>query len=807
MQTLWQDLRYGARMLMKRPGFTLIAVVTLALGIGANTAIFSVVNGVLLRPLPYKEPDRLVMVWGSVRPRGLKRAWISPPNFFDFREQNQAFEKVSALLEWGPTLTEAGEPERLTGAQVSHDFFSVLGIEPILGRAFLAPEDRPNVERVVVLGAGLWQRRFGADPGVIGKKLTLDGNLYTVVGVMPAGFNFPDQAELWKPLRIGPTTVGRGSAMLRLIARLKPGVTLEQADADMNTVAGRLEKAYPEANTGRGVALVPLHEQVVGEVRQALLVLLGAVGQVLLIACANVANLLLARAKSREKEIAIRTALGARRGQIIRQLLTESLLLAIAGGGFGLLLAVNGADLLKSISPANIPRLENVAIDQRVLGFTLVSAVLTGVIFGIIPALQSSRPNLNQVLKEGSKGGAGGTSRGRVRSLLVVTEIALALMLMIGAGLLTKSFSRLLQVNPGYNSAQVMTAGISLPGRRYQTDQQVDAFYKQLLERLESVPGVQSAAIAVSRPLEPMDNFFGSLNFVGRPEPPSGEHLRVRMNTISPDYFRTLGTTLVKGRFFSERDDEAAPAVAIVNATFVRRYLPEENPLGKQITFGLQFDSRAPRPAEIVGVVDDMKRDGLRSEPEPEVFVAHHQASYPAMSLVIRTAVNPMSIVGAVRRELAAIDKDVPLYQVTTMDDLLTKAVGEPRFLMFLISGFATVALILAAVGGYGVTAYAVTERTREIGIRMALGAQVSDVFRLVVKQGMILALAGVGVGLAAAFALTRVMKGLLFGVNAADLPTFTLVALLLATVALLACWIPARRATKVDPLTALRSE
>jgi len=803
MQTLWQDLRYGFRMLIKNPGFMAVAVIALALGIGANTAIFSVVNAVLLRPLPYRQPEQLVMVWEDYRGRGgPEREWLSPADLQDWREQNQIFEHIAAMNNWGPTLTGQAEPEMLVGAAVSHNMFAALGIEPSLGRSFRPEEDKAGAERVVVLSHSLWQRRFGSDTGIVGKALTLSGDSYTVVGVMPASFKFPVIAnvELWRTLQPGLNpNCQRGCVTLRAIARLKPEVTLERARTEMNAIARRIEEQFPDTNKGVGATLIPLHEQLVGNIRQAMLVLLGAVAFVLLIACANVANLMLARSAAREKEMAVRAALGAGRGRIVRQLLTESLLLALVGGTLGLVLAYWMVDLLVRFSPQGAPRVDEIAIDGRVLGFTLGIALLTGVVFGLAPALQVSRTDLNHSLKEGGRDAQSGARGGRLRGALVVAEMALALMLLVGAGLMIKSFVMLQRVDAGFNPDHVLTLNIALPRINYPDRPQIVAFYTQLLDRIKALPGVQSAGLTSSLPLTGNNT---DVNFLveGRPQPPSNQQPAAWYSQVSPDYFRAMGMRLVKGRVFTEQDNEQAPRVVIISETLARRYFPGEDPLGKRI--GSPNNWR-----EIVGVMTDVKHFGLETDARPSMFLADRQSPARFMAVVVRTAGEPLQIASAVRGAVWAGDKNLAVANVTPMTQLVSASIAQPRFILLLLGVFAGVALTLAAVGIYGVMSYSVTQRTREIGVRMALGARPRDVMRLVVGQGLLLTAAGVGIGLGGAVALTRLMNTLLFGVKPTDPVTFAVITLLLTSVALLACYLPARRAMKVDPMIALRYE
>ncbi len=801
MKNLLQDMRYGFRMLLKRPGFTAIAVLTLALGIGANTAIFSVVNGVLLRPLPFAESDRLVRVYEKRLKLGRLRNPVSAPDFFDWRSQNQVFEEIAAYTEWNTNLTGGEEPERVAGTVSTAALFSVLGVQPALGRAFLPEEDQPNANRVVLLSHGLWQRRFGADPGVVGKPIVLNGVNFTVIGVMPSGFEFPfKETELWAPLGLDPADPGgRGGHFLDVVARLKPGVTLQQAQSNMDVIAGELEKQY-QVNTGHGVNIFPLFEEIIGSVRPALMVLLGAVGFVLLIACANVANLLLVRTVGRQKEIAIRTTLGASRRRIIQQLLTESILLGVLGGVLGLLLAYWGTDLLISISPADMPRVSEITIDRRVLGFTFAISLLTGVIFGLLPAFQALRVNVNESLKVEGRGSIGSSSRSRARSILIVTEVALALVLLVGAGLLIKSFKRLQDVDPGFKADQVLTMQLSLPRAKYSKPEQQTAFVQQVLERIKAVPGVGSVSTVVGPPLSGI-NASRYFQIEGRPPQPVGEGFNTHYNLASPEYFHTLSIPMLAGRDFSRQDVIGTPEVVIINQAMARRFWPNQDPLGQRLRI-----SEEPWRT-VVGIVGDVRHNGLDEEPKPEMFYPIMQTPLPFMTLMVRSTTDEKSLVASIQREIRAVDADQPVFSVKTMEQLVDESVSSRRLNMILLTTFAVVALTLAALGIYGVMAYSVGQRTHEIGVRMALGAQPGDVLRMIVGQGMILTFIGVGIGLIAAIALTRLMASLLYGVTATDPWTFAGVALVLSLVALLASFIPARRATKVDPMVALRYE
>jgi len=808
---VWQDLGYGLRMLLKNPGFTVVAVVALALGIGANSAIFSVVNTVLLRPLPYQDPERLVMVWEDDTKGGYPRNTPSAGNYVDWRAQNQVFAGMAAIADLSINLTGTGEPERLDGRRVSANLFPLLGVEPQLGRAFLPEEDQPGGNRVVLLSHGLWQRRFGSDMNITGKPLTLNGESYTVVGVMPPHFQFPSREDqLWVPIAFtSEEAANRGRHYLQVIARMKPGVTIEQAQTEMNTIAARLQQQYPDQNTDVGATVTSLHEHVAGDIKPALLVLLGAVGFVLLIACANVANLLLARAAVRQKEISIRVALGASRLRLIRQFLTESILLAALGGVVGLLLSLWGVSVLKSFIPENISQAADITIDGRVLLFTLLVSLLTGLIFGLAPAAQASNFNLNETLKEGGRDSAAGSRGNRIRGLLVIAEVAVSLILLIGAGLLINSFLRLRNVDPGFRTDKLLTMQVELSALKYPDHARRSAFYTELIERVEAVPGVRSAAVTNWIPLLRQGDSIG-FSIEGRPDPPpaQGKRPTVVTRVTSPHYFETMGIQLLQGRGFVEQDRVDAPAVAVINETMVRRFWPDQDPIGKRITPGSPDSSNPDDWITIVGVAKDVRQFELVTDPKPQMYLTYQQAGFFApRHLVVSTEVEPLSLAPTVRKAVWDIDKDQPVSDISTMEQVLSESIARQRFSMLLLGIFAAVALVLAAVGIYGVMSYSVTQRTREIGIRMALGARRSDVLKLTVGGGLKLVLIGVVIGLGVAFVLTRVMASLLFEVSATDPVTFIVISLVLIGVAALASYIPARRATKVDPMVALRYE
>jgi predicted permease len=795
LEDVWQDLRYGARMLRKQPGFTVIAVLTLALGIGANTAIFSIVNAVLLRPFSYQAPERLVILLERVTVTG----GFSPsyPNFVDWRAQNTVFEAISAVQQNESfNFTGAGEPERLQGRRVSAEFFSTLGVQPLVGRDFLAEEDRAGATPAVILSYGFWQRRFGADPSVIGQRLTLNLQSYTVIGIMPANFHFGAAADVTVPIGLQAERFrvrGRDPGA-DVVARLKPNVSAQQAETEMNLIAARLEQQYPESNKNRRVRVVPLHERFVGDVRQPLLILLGAVGLVLLIACANVANLLLVRASARQKEMAVRVALGASRLTLVRQLLTESVLLVVLGAALGILLALWGTSFIAAQLPDGIPRLQEANVDARVLIFTLAVSLLTGLLFGLAPALQASRPNLTEGLKEGERGSSG--RRQWLRSGLVIGEVALTLTLLIGAGLLIQSFRRVLAVDPGFKAQNLLTMQLSVNNP---DGQQVANFFEQLQQNIRNLPGVASVAVSNGLPFETAN--YPGFRIEGRTEPDNkGSGLRY---SVSPDYFRTMGIELIKGRLFTAEETRDSQRVIVINEVLAQRHFPNEDPLGKRLK-----ETPTSPSLEIVGIVRHVEHYNLDNKSvQPQFYTNFNQNPAGRAHVLVRTAVEPLSLAAAVRAQVAALNKDQAVFKVRAMEQTVAQSVAPRRFSMLLLMVFAVVALGLACLGIYGLMSYTVAQSTREIGVRMALGAQVRDVLKLVIGRGMKLALVGVALGLVAALALTRMMKTLLFGINATDPVTFAAIALLLIAVALLACFVPARRATKVDPLLALRQE
>ncbi len=805
MQTFLHDLRYGLRVLLKQPGLTLIAVLTLALGIGANTASFRVDNSVLLRPLPYPDSGRLMTIWENHQALGgPEREWTSPTGFEDWRDQTRSFENVAAFVGWSPTLTDRFEPEQLTGAVVSHDVFSMLGVTLARGRSFRQDEDRKGAEPVAVISHGLWQRRFGSDANIVGRTITLSGESFTIIGVTPADFKFPiiNAAEIWRTIQ--PTLnegCKRGCLTIRVMARLKPAATIESARAELNALARRIEQEFPQSNAKVGATLTPLHEFLVGNVKTPLLILLGAVVLVLLIACANVANLLLARAATREKEIAIRSALGAGRWRIVRQLLVESLILAFIGGLAGLLFAYWLVDLLVAFSPDGTPRIDEITIDRRVLGFTCGVSVLTGLIFGLAPAWQISKVDLNRSLKESGKSSQASRSGRQALSALVIAEIAVALVLLIGAGLLLKSFIRLQRIDPGFNSNNMLTMRVVLPRNAYPERRQLSAFAAQLLDRINALPGVQAAGAVSTLPLGGINNDT-SFSIEGRPQPSPNQEPVAWYSSVSSDYFRAMGMQLRAGRVLTERDEANSTQVVVINETMARRYFSNEDPLGKRIGNGEPDGWR-----EIVGIVADVKHFGLNQDARPSMYLSIQQDPVRSLFIVVRSNSDPLDLAAAVRGAVSSIDKNLAVANVKTMEQRLTESIAPQRFTLLLILIFSVLALLLAAAGIYGMMSYLVTQRTQEIGVRMALGARTTDVLRMVIRHGMILTMSGVAIGLVGAMALTRLMANLLFGVSAFDPITFAAVSFLLIAISLIACLLPARRASKVDPMIALRYE
>jgi len=807
METFWQDLRFGFRQLLDKPGFTAIAIMSLALGIGANTAIFSLVDAVLLRPLPFHDPDRLVVVWEDAAKIGFPRNTPAPANYADWKAQNQVFEDMAAFNYRPYNLTDDGEPEKVDAQAVTANFFPLLDVKPVLGRAFTQEEDRPDGNKVALISYGLWQRRFGGDPALVGKEILLNDRKHTVIGVMPPGFQFlSKETGLWVPMAFSPQELAdRGSHYLTVVARMKPGVKLQQARADIAAITQRINRDHPTSGFELGSVVISLREQLAGDVRPALIVLLVAVGFVLLIACANIANLLLSRGAARYREIAVRSALGAGRARIVRQLLTESVLLAVAGGVFGLLFAWLSFSFLKQIIPNGMELNAGVRIDAKVFSFTLLLSLLTGIIFGLAPALQAAKVDLNEALKQG--GGRAGTGAGhrRLRSALVVIEVALALVLLVGAGLLIRAFLRLRALDIGVDPENTLMLRTLLPRNKYGELPKRDAFYRQTLERVRALPGVVSAGYTTAVPLTWKGGTNG-FTVEGREEGP-GQDAQSRQ--ISTGYMETMGVKLRQGRFFDDHDSAQSQLVAIINETMARQFWPDENALGKR--FRPYSDDFRNRWVTVVGIVGDVKEMGLEAPAKAEMFFPYQQLPHMLWNmprdLVVRTTGDPMSVAAAARQAVWSVDRNLPVSNIRTMDEILAEEVAQRRIGMTLLAAFAALALALASLGIYGVLSYSVAQRTQEIGIRMALGAGRKEVLRVVLADGMRLATAGVAIGLGVSFALTRLMTGLLFGVSASDPPTLAGVTLLLIAVALLACFIPARRATKVEPMVALRCE
>jgi putative ABC transport system permease protein len=801
---MFQDFRFGIRMLLKNPGFTVVAVLALALGIGANTALFSIVNALLLRPLPLPLPEQLIQIWEFDRQSGNQKFPVALPNLADWRAQSQSFAHIAVYQPTSFNLTGDDETEQVSALSVSANYFKVIGVTPAHGRDFRDEDGLAGAPRIAILSHGFWQRRFAADPKIIGRTIRLSSEICTIIGVMPAGFAFPDsEVAIWTTMRGDFAAAGRSLHAYRSVARLKPGVTLQQAQAEMDTIARRLEQQYAGTNTNVGIRLVPLQKELVGDEQPRLLMLFGAVFFVLLIACANIASLLLAQAAARQKEMAIRAALGARRGRLVRQMLSESVLLALLGGCLGVLLAVWGVKALLAVDPGGQASWAQFGIDRAALGFTLILSLLVGIGFGLAPALQCSRPPLNETLKEGSHGIAGRRSQ-RLRGALVVAEIALALVLLAGGGLLIRSLWRLQQVDPGFNPERLLTMRLALPRAKYPEAGQQAQFIEQMLERVAALPGVKAVAATSVLPFTG-PNSASSFQIAGRPPLPPGQTLDTNRRTVSEGYFQTLGVRLVRGRNFDRRDTAQAACVAIINEAMARKFWPSEDPLGQRITFN------SSTQYEIIGVVSEVKHSRLQEEIGPEAYTHHQQLPSRTMDLAVRAdaVAGPESagLIAGIRRAVREVDPEQPVYDIRTMEQRLSHSIAPQRFIALLLSLFAALAMILAALGIYGVMSYSVTQRTHELGIRMALGARPSDLLGLVIRQGMKLALAGMAIGLATALALTRLMKEMLFGVQPADPLTFAAIGFLLTGVAFAACYLPARRATKVDPLIALRRE
>jgi putative ABC transport system permease protein len=808
MRTFLQDLRYGARMLLKNPGFTLIAVITLAAGIAANTTIFSIADALVLRPFNFPNQERLVSVWErSTTQGGFDQGSVAPGNFNDWREQNRSFERLIAIDQRSFDLTGAGQPEQFAGYGVSAGFFDALGARPALGRAFLPGEDEPGRDQVVVLKYSLWERRFGADPDVVGRTLTLNAKTFTVIGVMPPDFNFPvNGGEMWAPLAFDDKTKQeRGGHYLRGMGLLRPGVSVAQANADLEAISRRAQRLFPETNAGRSANVVDMNEDFARASKKYVTPLVGTVAFVFLIACANVANMLFGRAFGRQKEVAVRLALGASRWRLVRQLLTESLLLALMGGAIGLLFSVWGVDLLRGAIPEDFAKLiegyDHLSINRTVLMFTLMVSMLTGVVFGLMPALQASKPNLNEALKEGVKGASPAGSRRQLRSALVVAEVALSLVLMIGAGLMIRSFVAMMRDDMGFNPRSVLSFRLWLPEERY-SEAQRRGFHDQLLKRLETLPGVVAAGATNILPMS-NNSIYATFEIVGRPPFEKGKEPYAAYRIVTPGYFDAIGMLLRRGRGFTAGDNEQAPRVVIINESFARRFFPNQEAIGQRIT----HSGKADKPMEIVGVIVDVKDTDLDSVPNPGFYLPYSQEPWSGMGVVLRAAGEPTTLSSAARDEVAKLDPTLPVHLIKTVERMIYERNTPKRVMTALMGVFAGIALLLAGVGLYAVMAYSVSQRTHEIGVRLALGAHSRDILRLITGEGLKLTLAGLALGMIGAFALTRVMAPILYGVTATDPLTFVLISLALAGASLLACWIPALRATKVDPMIALRCE
>ena len=806
MDTLQQDIRYAIRRLIKSPAFTVVALLTLALGIGANTAIFSVVNGVVLKPLPYANPDELVGIYHFAEGR---RSTMSGPNFTDVKRLSTTLQDAAAYTRTRMILTGQGEPLRVDGALVSASLFDVLGVPALIGRTFRVDENTPGRHRVAVLSYDLWQTRFGGDRAVVGKGMTLDGVTHEIVGVMPPRFSFPAARAVWTPLEYTEdfTTAQRGAWYLQAVGRIKPGLSETQVRAEIETIGKQLAVKYPD-NEGLDFTAVALHEAMVGDIRTSFWVLLGAVGFVLLIACVNVANLLLARAAVRESEIAVRTALGAGRRRLVRQLLTESVILGLIGGGLGLLAAVWGIEALLTLEPQGIPRLGEVGVDPRVIAFTMGLALVTGILFGVVPAFQSTRGGVASTLKEGGRGAL--TSRGgaRIRTTLVIVEVALAVTLLAGAGLLIRSFSRLAAVDPGFQVTPALTFELSLPDSRYEEEAAQITFFDDLLPRLRALPGVEAAAGVISLPLTG-SSLVLTFEVAGRPPLPPSQQPAMQVRVATTGYFDAIGIPLKRGRLFNEEDGWGSPPVVVITEAAAKQYFPNEDPIGRRINLGWGRGPGKPRAGgEVVGIIGDTKDAGLAEPDPPQIFLPYKQWPVQSMAILLRTAVPPASLAGAARKTVYAVDGNLPVGNVRTLQEVVARSISQPRFYMTLLAVFAGVALVLAAIGIFGVLSYAVAQRTREIGIRMALGAHAASVLGLVVREALVMAVAGVAIGSAAAYVLTEwLVASLLFNTSPHDPLTFVLVAAVLALVSMAAAYVPARRATRVDPIVALRAE
>lgn len=804
-ENLFRDIKFGLRMISKNPGFSAVIILTVVLSVGVNGGVFTIVNSVLLRPLAYKDSNNLVVVW-QTQPQQ-ERTPVSPGDFKDLESQGEAFEALAAFRYQNLNLTGGGEPERIRCLNVSSGFFPLLGTSLTLGRNFAPEEEQPGKNQVVILTHGVWERRFGSDPGIIGREIKLNDKPYSVIGVLPSDFEFPNGGELWTPLSLGSDQWKvRNTHMLNVIGRLKPGVTVKKAQTALAVIARQLEQQFPSTNSNVGFRVISLYEQVVGGARSNLLILLGAVAFVLLIACANISNLLLSRATTRHREVAIRTSLGATRLSLIRQLTVETLLLFLAGGGAGIFVSVWLTRLLISASPGNIPRAREVGIDVWVLAFMLLVSLAAGMITGLVPALQATKTDLSELLKEGARGTAGSRHQQRTRNLLAGLEIALALVLLIGSGLMIKSLLRLENVDPGFNPKNVLTAQISLPASKYSTPQQQANFFKQALDRVESLPGVQAASVTTSLPMTGPPNSTGFI-LEGQTLGPDEEKPVVEYRQVGPDYFKAVGIPLLKGRQFNEFDREASQPVIIINETLARTFFHDDDPVGRKI--GL---SGPPDWREIIGVVGDVRNGGLESKSAPEAYIPYLQNTSPylgyyTMSLAILSADDPKALAPLIRSKIYEVDANQPVYNIISMDQIISKSVSQPRFNMYLFGSFAAIALLLSTSGIYGVISYSVTQRRGEIGIRMALGARRLDILKLVIGQAAAISVAGIAAGLAAALALTRILSSFLYEVSSTDAQTFAIVSMGLFCVSLLASYVPARQATSVNPIIALRAE
>jgi len=818
MENLWRDLTFARRTLLRNPGFTIVAVLSLAIGIGANSAIFSVINGLLLRPLPFKDAERLVILWSRSPGLNVPQDWFSPGQYLDVKADNQVFEETAITIGGSFNLTGQGAPEHIDGARVSSSLFSLLGASPMLGRAFSSEDDQPGKQASVILCYGFWKRAFGGDPNVTGKTLTMNGNSFTIAGVMPASFvlnkeimpavNGIQNAELLVPLPLAESArANRGNEDFNIFAKLKPGVTVARAQSDMDVIAGRMKEQYPAnypPTGGLTISVVPLLGQVVGDIHLALFILFGAVGFVLLIACANVANLLLARAGVRQKEIAVRAAVGASRARLMRQLITESVLLAVAGGAVGLAIAVWAVDALSVAGSENIPRLGEAGIDIRVLVFTAGVALLTGIVFGLVPAMRASRVDLNEALKDGGRASGGVSSRGqhRMRGLLVVAEIALSLVLLVGAGLLIRSYARVTSAYPGFDPHNVLSLRLALPNVKYKSQDEIAAFFKRASEHLKTLPEISAVGTSYSLPMSTVALAWEPIKVEGYAPKTAQERIISNTRIVNPEYFRAMGIRIVQGRLFDEHDTKGQPQAVIVNEAFAERFWPNQDPIGKRLQ---QADADGWRT--VVGIIGDAREYSAEKEPPIAVYYPFEQYVARNMFLLVRTTSDPSAMAASITREIQSLDPDLPVFDVASMEQRLHDSLARRRFAMLLLTVFAALALILGAIGIYGVMACSVNQRTHEIGIRMALGAEPRNILKIVIRQAATLTLTGIAFGLGSAFALTRLLSSLLYGVGATDWVTFFLTPFLLGAVALFAAYVPARRAAKVDPMVALRNE